>query len=145
MTSTNSTLSNALNVRRGLLAAAGWALMGAVLAVVGAALLDPYAERLWPVVGCAVVLGCSGWAAYAPQKPRSIALALVLIFTSSAVVWTSINAMEVLPRRLKGVTHPPIYFGEAVYLIAPPVLTAILLAQIWRERGDPNLTNNSSG
>jgi hypothetical protein len=136
--------SSQLSIRSGFRSAICWGVVGAVAALVVVAVLQAnerwqdltmlgeYRSWLhssiykssWPAIGCATVLACSAWAANALQPPRSLAVCLLLIASPSIVLWYVLFALEVTPRRLKGVEHPAIYFSEFLVLIIPPLVVA---------------------
>jgi hypothetical protein len=89
---------------------------------------------LWPVVGCACIFACAGWAAHAPRPPRSIGSSALIIAVASLAMWMLIAALEWTPRRIKSVEHPVIYPSELVLLVAPPLATAIALTVARRRR-----------
>lgn len=91
---------------------------------------------VYPVVGCAVVCACAGWATFAPAGKHSFAWSLAFIFFISLVFWAVVSGMELTPRRLKGIEHPVFYVSELIAMIGPPIVAATLLT-LFRTRRVP--------
>jgi hypothetical protein len=51
------------------------------------------------------------------------------------VLWITIAAMEITPRRYKGMDHPPMYPSEAFATFGPPILAAAFLTVVRRFGG----------
>jgi len=80
-----------------------------------------------PVVGCALIFACAGWVAYAVRPPLRFAISLLIVFLMSVVMWMTIMAMEITPRRLKGMDHPNLYPSETLALFGLPALAAAVV------------------
>ena len=85
---------------------------------------------LWPVIGCAAVCACTGWATYAPIGSFRFAKSLAIVFAASVPLWLVVGSMGLTPRRTKGIENPAIYPSELILVIGPPIVAAILLAAI---------------
>jgi hypothetical protein len=147
MAITMHTTGNSLNIGAGIRSAASWGTFGAVAAAVVVAAVginerwllltelgeyrgwfNWFLERaMWPVLGAATVFVCAGWITGSARPRIGIVFPLILISLVSIAAWYVIGISEILPRRLKGVEHPPIYFAEFLALVVPPVITAVLL------------------
>jgi hypothetical protein len=85
---------------------------------------------IYPVVGCAVVCACAGWATFAPAGKHSFALSLALISLVTLVLLFAIPWMGLTPRRFKGMDLPVFYPSELMAMIVPPGLAAAVLTLI---------------
>lgn len=146
---------SSLNLKRGLVATFICSLVGAVGSVALALaftvsrwlvsgtteinreydLRDLQSEMLGPVIGCAVVLGCAGWATYAPAGSFRFVPSLVFIFSVSVALWSILLSMQLTPRRFKSMDHPAFYPSELIVLFGPPILAAIGLTAVRIVRG----------
>ena len=68
-------------------------------------------KSLWPVIGCATVFDCSAWVANVSRPPRNVVGCLLQVFGGSLIMWWYLMVLEVVPRRSKGVEHPPVYLA----------------------------------
>lgn len=84
-------------------------------------------KSLWPIIGCSAVLTCSAWVANVTQPARSIAVCLMKVAGASIPLWYLLAALQITPRRLKGMVRPEIYFSEFLLLVVPPMAVACLL------------------
>jgi hypothetical protein len=116
------------------LSAATWGVVGALAAAVAVAVLGSNQTYLrtaiHPVLGCAAVFACAGWAASSPRPTYGFAESLAIVFFGSIFLWTMLAALEVTPRRLKAVEHPLVYPSEAFALLGAPILVAGLLTAL---------------
>jgi hypothetical protein len=128
-----------LDIRAGVLGAVVWCVIGALAAAVAVAVLDLnqsyLSTAMWPVLGCGAVFACAGWAARSSRPARGFVRSLIVVFFGSIVLWTVLAGLELTPRRLKSVEHPLIYPSEAVVLLVPPVLMAVILTALRRTDG----------
>jgi hypothetical protein len=150
--------TSCLNPVRGLFAAVVGASVGAVAPIVvlfglaalrwwvrGAPEFDRRYDFAWirdalpgPVVGCATVFACAGWATYAPRGGFRLVRTLAIVTAISLAIWclpgwVSLWA-EITPRRLKGIEHPVFYASEWIVLVGPPIVAAALVTAV-RARG----------
>lgn len=142
------TVAPMLHLRRGLYAALGLGLLGAVIPVAALAVgfllrwatAKTGAQFSWdydfadlkdslpgPALGCALLCACAGWATYAPHGSFRFATSLGIIFGISAVCWLILTSIVITPPRLKGIHHPAVHPSELISLVIPPVLAAGLL------------------
>jgi hypothetical protein len=84
-------------------------------------------DLVFPVIGCAAVFACTGWATSAPAGNYSVVPTLVVIVLSSILGWYVLGGMDLTPRRFKSTYHPLVYLSELVILLGPPVVTAAVL------------------
>jgi hypothetical protein len=89
-----------------------------------------------PVVGCATLCACAGWATSAPVGKYRFSSSLAILFSTSVLLWFVLGSMELTPRHYKGEEHPPLYPSEVLVFFGPPVLATVLLTTI-RMRGGP--------
>ncbi len=151
--------------RSGLRSAILWGIVGVVLALLACVvlqaqerwqditmlgeyrswLISSFHKGMWPALGCFIVLGCSAWAANAPQPPRNLVVCLLQVTSVSIILWLIIGAMEITPRRLKGIEHPAIYLSEFLVLIVPPMAVAGLSTwAAFAAKRDPGVDNENS-
>jgi hypothetical protein len=87
-------------------------------------------DMVIPIIGCAIVFACAGWATFAPAGTYRFARSLVVVFLVSVALWYVIGSMELTPRRYRGIEHPLLYASELIVLMASPMLAAALLTVI---------------
>jgi hypothetical protein len=137
-------IQSKLNPVRGARAAVGFALFGAIAPIVfmvvftlvhwgigNASRIDWRGDirqleggLLGPVIGCALVFACAGWATFAPRGSYRFARSLVLILVISLPLGWFLGSLEITPRRFKGIRHPLLYFSELLVLVVPPIVAA---------------------
>lgn len=98
---------------------------------------------VYPVVGCAVVCSCAGWATFAPAGKHSFTWSLAFMFFVSLVLWAVGGWMELTPRRYKGIEHPVFYVSELIAMIGPPIAAATFLT-LFRTRRVPTSDASSA-
>ena len=150
-----------LNFVRGILSAAAWGLVGAIAAVALVSLgtlaywhlndtrqFDRQYDINWwrtralpPIIGVTTLLACAGWAAYAPRGKHRFATTLAILFFLSIPLWFVLGSMELTPRRVKSVEHPPLYPSELLVLVLPPIVVSIALSVL---RGHRHTSDTSA-
>jgi hypothetical protein len=157
----NLSLRSSLHLRRGLVATilCGLGGAGASVAValeftfcrwlvLGTREVDHYHDlryleqyMVYPMVGCAVVCACAGWATFTPAGTWRLARSLAFIFLVSLPLWFVICLMELTPPRYKATEHPVFYCSELMVLMGPPLMAAALLTAL-RIRGASTLPSS---
>ena len=66
---------------------------------------------IYPLVGCAAVFACAGWATFAPAVAGRFTKSLAIIFSVSVSLWFIIGVLELTPRRVRSVEHPVFYLA----------------------------------
>lgn len=89
---------------------------------------------VFPVIGTAFVFAAAGWATYAPKGSYRFARTLLLIAVISVPSWFALAGMGMAVPRYKSIEHPPIYPREALLLVVPPAVTAVVLTMLRSDR-----------
>lgn len=145
---------SSLNLWRGLWAAGLGALGGALAPKALALVLALYERVCWgseetrltwfrndleklvayPVIGCAMVCACAGWATFAPGGKHSFVRSLSVIFLSSTVLWTVVAWMRLTPGCYRAIEPSAFQPAELLARLGPPNMAALLITAI-RVRG----------
>lgn len=56
-------------------------------------------DWLVPVIGCAIIAGCAGWAAFAPARRSRFAVTLALVFLGSVPLWAVLGSQQLTVQR----------------------------------------------
>jgi hypothetical protein len=134
-------LSGAFNFRAGFTAAIIAGTCAATVAAIGAAVLyngGTYLQSaVWPVLGCGTIFGCAAGAAYVRRPRRRFVASLIIVALSSIIATAVINSSRVMPRNYKSAYHPILYPEEAIALVSPPIITALILILLPSKRKEP--------
>jgi hypothetical protein len=90
-------------------------------------------DMVLPFIGCAIISGCAGFAAFAPEGRHRLAWPFAVVFLVSVPLWFFVGLLE-LPPHIKSQQHPGLYPLEMVVFLGPPIAAAAVLTWI-RIRG----------
>jgi hypothetical protein len=136
-----------LSIRRGLCGAIIAAVAAAALVMVlslgfwaagqnhpmsemGSILREEAEQMIGPIIGCAAVCACAGWATYAPVGQYRFAWSLATVFVASVCLWLVAGALDFAPRHYKGMTAREWYPRLAAFVTIPPVVVAACLTVV---------------
>jgi hypothetical protein len=89
---------------------------------------------IWPILGCVPIFTAAGWISHAPRQQYRFISSLGLVFAITLGIWIVVKAMGWSPMRFSEKRYPTIYFSEAVTLVTPPVVIAIVLTWVRARR-----------
>jgi H+/Cl- antiporter ClcA len=90
-----------------------------------------------PAIGVALVLGCAGWATYAPSGSYRFTRTLATVFAIAVPSWLVIasvaDALDESRRWHTTTVQRPVEPSTVLFLAVPPIAAAIVLTT-WRSR-----------
>ncbi|MGI9519749.1 MAG: hypothetical protein ACR2NP_22030 [Pirellulaceae bacterium] len=143
-------VSSALNLRRGLLMAAIWTVIGFVVPVL---LMTIYLQVTWwihetpqvdrqlqtsqwlakgimPLIGSSFFLGLAALATWTPRNYRGFADTLALLFlVSLAAMWIA-STLNWLPRRPRGARIDLVSVELLIFVFVPVLIVAVILVGV---------------
>jgi hypothetical protein len=87
-------------------------------------------DMVQPIVGCAAVFACAGWATFAPSGAHGLVRSILAIFLLSLPLWFAAWWFHLTPPRLKGIDYPVFSPTELLALVGPPTVASALLTAI---------------
>ncbi|MDG3007977.1 hypothetical protein [Paludisphaera mucosa] len=139
------------HVARGLAAAAAGAAVGAIAPVAlmvgftacrwmaeGAPEFDRRLDiqklrssLVYPMVGCALVLACAGWATLGPPGLHRFPGTFAILAASAVFGWTILGGMFLAPLTHEdSPVHPMFEPARLAVFLAPPIIAAVVLSAV---------------